>query len=334
MRNYYYIREKISVKNGHSIFDDRLYAELNNIENFSIHRIDIDKNNNCILLDDKKIPAPTFISMLKDYGSVFVFSHFSVFKYLKHASNAVCINHDLPYWAYFKTGEIKGYLKGIALYLYITHFQKYSNFNFFISEVEHERSKLPEHSKGLIRVGCSPTSGPLKAKKRFLKEALLSGNYKWSLKRKSLHRSIQILDQSTLKLAAYNVCDVFEDICCDLNVSVSLNDNIEEDEFIRFGIISDSFVSGFKLKSLELIEKGCCLLTFCDLLQEFRHIVNSELFVRKVSSPTDINSTVEELIQNPISAEQFNQFRREITTYFSWKKSASIVHKKIENLFN
>ena len=135
MKKLVYIHQFIEQTNGHSIVDVRLIEQLRDQKSVSFISLQYDNKTRQILngLD---------INEIDKNDSIIILSHFNTFRLASHfkKSKIVYINHDLPYYAYLMSLNPVNFLKAIYSWSYIKYFWRYSDFNFFISKCELEKS--------------------------------------------------------------------------------------------------------------------------------------------------------------------------------------------------
>ena len=97
------------------------------------------------------------------------------------------------------------------------------------------------------------------------------------------------------------------------------------------GVITDNFLSGFKLKALELIGMGCCVVSFADISNEFDDVEYSDLFIRKVKSLNELDSVYSELQKDKSVAEKFSFFYNDVCAKFNWSETADKIISVIKS---
>ncbi len=96
---------------------------------------------------------------------------------------------------------------------------------------------------------------------------------------------------------------------------------------IRFGLIPDRFLGGFKLKSTYLIANNCILLSRCDLRSEFDGLPHAARFVRYTPALSDILSTMREFAdydQGELHG-RWIEFQDACSRRFSWENAAQAI---------
>jgi hypothetical protein len=303
----YIYKDQDSV-NGHSIFDNKLGAALKNQK-----------------VDSLKVTSYSDIirslSVIRNYD-VFILSHFTTFKfiYLLYilGKKVVLLNHDLPADAYRNTNKL-----GMIKYLYfkLSYFinSKFCYKEYFISNRELQKLYSGDISR-LVRVGTLDKQNPTPNK--ISKCLFISGNYKWSLKRKSLEKFLSSYD-GRYEIVIDSDCEVLIFYLNKFNLKYRTK--IKLDEYsVMIGLISDDFLSGFKLKTLELISKNCLILSFSDLRDEFSFIDNSEKYISYCESMDDFYSFCEDKLSfTEEDLKSFIEFKSIIKNKFNWELSAT-----------
>ena len=89
---------------------------------------------------------------------------------------------------------------------------------------------------------------------------------------------------------------------------------------LRFGLITDRFEAGHKLKTLAYIADNQIVLSFADVTADFAHLTDHSLFIRTLSNVADIKWHVANLAQIPSSElrRRFTAFQQACMQQFSW----------------
>lgn len=167
---------------------------------------------------------------------------------------------------------------------------------------------------------------------RLLQEVVISGSYDWAPKRRDL-----------LALAAEVKAGAFgphpapkwrHDLPLPSVTGAAALKAVSQDiiladysQGLRFGIIPDSFVGGFKLKSTHYIAHNCVLLSRCDIRDEFAGLPHAHEFVHFTPRLTDIASIVAEMAkrETPDLYARWREFQAACAEAFSWSASANLI---------
>jgi hypothetical protein len=96
---------------------------------------------------------------------------------------------------------------------------------------------------------------------------------------------------------------------------------------IRFGLITDRFEAGHKLKTMAYIASNQIVLSFADVAIDFVDIPDSALFIRRLTSVADIADQVEAILAIPVAEvrQRFVAFRQCCERAFTWKRVAEML---------
>jgi hypothetical protein len=170
-------------------------------------------------------------------------------------------------------------------------------------------------------VWISPPGVPpvvnLPANATLLREAVITGSYGWWRKRRDLTDFCQspglgvpifASDDNALAILGEEA----EDLRTQRDFSWSAG--------VRFGLITDAFLGGFKLKSLEYVAKNCILLSRSNIALEFAGLPHAEEFVRITPTKADMIATIREISAQPQAAtvERFRLFKQACVERYDW----------------
>ena len=93
---------------------------------------------------------------------------------------------------------------------------------------------------------------------------------------------------------------------------------------IRFGVITDRFVAGHKLKTGYYLANNAIVLSFADVTEDFADIPDHDFFIRRISDAREIGRHVA-----AVAAEEPRHLRARLETFkqrcaetFSWQRVA------------
>jgi hypothetical protein len=96
---------------------------------------------------------------------------------------------------------------------------------------------------------------------------------------------------------------------------------------IRFGLITDRFVAGHKLKTGYYLANNAVVLSFADVSGDFSDIPDHDFFIRKVHNVGEISRHV-----SAVMTEETHKLRTRLETFkqrcaevFSWRRAARIL---------
>jgi hypothetical protein len=164
------------------------------------------------------------------------------------------------------------------------------------------------------------------------RDLFLAGNYDWSAKR----RDIIAFARAYAEIPAR--AHVFHDQALPPLVESLLAPKLivpsQFAEAIRFGVIADTFSSGYKLKTMYYAANNCLTLTFADVEADFSAIPGHELFIRRIRSVADIEPIMAEVERlDPIVLRaKLTEFKRHCAEIFSWSAAADILSALVDRV--
>jgi hypothetical protein len=169
-----------------------------------------------------------------------------------------------------------------------------------------------------------PPAAELSANARFVPELFVSGTYGWFPKRRDVLAFAREYAACADKLAV--VADALPaQAQALLRPHAATLSDVES--AIRFGLITDRFESGHKLKTAYYLANNAIVLSYANVSRDFEHIADHQFFVRKISTASDIARHAAE-----VSAIEPAQLRARMTAFkeqcqqdFSWRRSASVL---------
>lgn len=199
---------------------------------------------------------------------------------------------------------------------------------------EHDRRLLQELAPGKDIAVAPPGTPPVipLAEERVIGEIVLSGSYEWLPKRRDLLAVAR--DVAQLKGSGQAMPGWRHDLALpDLEETAELarlSSPIAAEDYgggLRFGLIPDSFVGGFKLKSTYFIANNCVMLARCDIRDEFAGLPHYRQFVRFTPSLPDVVEVIAEFEAQagPELFARWREFQAACAARFSWERSADLV---------
>lgn len=192
------------------------------------------------------------------------------------------------------------------------------------------RKIAPRAVVSIAPPGCPPASEL--ASERFIPEVVISGTFEWAPKLRDLIVIARQYDSSDFSFIFRH--DHPLPLLSPPSLLNSESEPIQEKDFqegLRIGLIPDTFLGGFKLKSSYYIAMNCIVATMCDIREEFIGIPHADEFVRLVHCIDDIQKLVDEfrVNQNPRTFQRWREFKAACLSKFSWKNTASIISHSI-----
>jgi hypothetical protein len=168
-----------------------------------------------------------------------------------------------------------------------------------------------------------PQVVPLLPQAGLREELVVSGTFDWRPKRRDIMLFAQEYARERGRLPVF--ADRLPDEASAMLPTMPALSESEASEAIRFGLISDRFVAGHKLKTLSYIAHNQVVLSFSDAVHDFESIPDHEFFIRRIASTADIATQVA-----AVSAVGTDQIRERLLTFqrlcaqqFSWEEVGS-----------
>jgi hypothetical protein len=94
---------------------------------------------------------------------------------------------------------------------------------------------------------------------------------------------------------------------------------------LRFGLVTDRFEAGHKLKTLAYIAENQIVLSFAEIGDDFAHIPDWDLFLRRIHSVSDIQRHVRAVSDMPLAdlRDRFLTFKQRCAQEFTWERNAT-----------
>lgn len=184
------------------------------------------------------------------------------------------------------------------------------------ADVEGLRTAGVRRDDVLVAPPGAPPEAVLAEGAAVLAEAVLTGSYGWWRKRRDLKAfaaepplpyPIRVSDPAAREiLAGETLLDA---------------EGLDWSAGVRFGLITDRFQGGFKLKSLEYVANNCLILSLCDLGREFEGLPHAEEFIRFVGSKREMAEAIAaETSANPGVVERFRVFKAACLERYAWER--------------
>ncbi|RTM05630.1 MAG: hypothetical protein EKK33_33710 [Bradyrhizobiaceae bacterium] len=144
-------------------------------------------------------------------------------------------------------------------------------------------------------------------------ELVLTGSYAWWRKRRDLKGFAK---GARLPFKMH----VFDGLAREILGLADESPDVDWSAKIRFGLVTDRFVGGFKLKALEYVAKNCIVLTACDISPEFQGLPHADLFVRIISDKDNLLHVIEEIRREPDVVRKFREFKSACLAQYAWER--------------
>jgi hypothetical protein len=151
-----------------------------------------------------------------------------------------------------------------------------------------------------------------------LQELTILGTFDWRPKKRDLMRFAQDYAAAKGRLTVH--ADRLPPEADELLKPLAAPTRVEAACALRFGVITDRFESGHKLKTLAYIASNNIVMSFSDVSFDFDHIPDHDLFIRRVYSFDEMRAYINEISVLPwdILRQRFVAFKQRCAECFVW----------------
>jgi hypothetical protein len=180
----------------------------------------------------------------------------------------------------------------------------------------------------LVAPPGAPPSNPLAPGAGVIGEAILTGSYGWWRKRRDLKA---FAEGPSLPLPVLATDPLALEILGSQGRATT-DAAVDWSAGLRFGLITDRFQGGFKLKSTEYVAKNCVVISFCDLSAEFEGLPFAGEFVRGVKTKAQAAAVIAAMLKEPAPAlvERFRQFQAACLERYGWDRCLAPLAEAIQ----
>jgi glycosyltransferase involved in cell wall biosynthesis len=165
----------------------------------------------------------------------------------------------------------------------------------------------------------------LKAHASIHPSLIIAGTFDWILKRRDLNRFAKEYLSTKAALSPTFIEPVPEHIrSCIPDAVFGSRDNSES---VGFGLITDRFRAGFKLKVGAYIASNLIPIAFADVADDYIGLPHAEEFIITVDTVGEIDDLMGRIIsmQTPDTLVRFGEFQAAAAERFSWERSAAAI---------
>jgi len=178
------------------------------------------------------------------------------------------------------------------------------------------------HAAGIGRAAVlappgAPPSVVLDADAKVVEELVLLGSYAWWRKRRDLRAFVrdtafEVPVWASDPIALGELGMRGRAIACDAP---------RWSGAMRFGLVTDRFRGGFKLKSTEYVAMNCIVLSYSDISREFEGLPHADRFIRTVRSASDIREAMADIASGETdeTRARFLEFKAACLQRYDWQ---------------
>ena len=186
----------------------------------------------------------------------------------------------------------------------------------------------------LARPGPPPPL-PLAADAIVVRALVLLGTYDWFPKARDLRRfADEIVQASPQGVTVHGDAGVPPALAAQMSMQPS--GALDLSAAIRFGVVTDRFTAGHKLKTAAYLMQNCAVLSFADVIDDFCEIPHADRWIYRVRSVDDLAPIMAAMAarrQDEVRSE-LGVLKSDISEEMAWAKSASVVADAIQRAVN
>jgi len=183
---------------------------------------------------------------------------------------------------------------------------------------------------GLVLPGPPPPT-QLKETAACTRDLIVAGTFDWFPKARDLKRFASDWAAAPVSDArVYVSSGAPEDIRAAL--SAGAEESLDYVDAIRFGIITDRFTAGHKLKTAAYLMRNCAVITFAPVIHDFMDFPDAGRWIHHVSSMADVASAIRTMEARPAAdlRRELGQLKSDVGTRFAWSAQAGALSAVME----
>lgn len=181
----------------------------------------------------------------------------------------------------------------------------------------------------LVSPGAPPAS-PLNADAAVARELVISGTFDWFPKARDVRRFVA-------EYAAAPPADVrlrcAASIAADQRAALGAteDDAIDAASAIRFGLITDRFTAGHKLKTAAYLMSNCAVLSFAKVIEDYADLPFARDWIVEIESVADIDPAMQRLAARPAfeARNQLITLKAAVMERFAWSRQGEALSAAI-----
>ena len=175
-----------------------------------------------------------------------------------------------------------------------------------------------------------PPSKPLAADADLRRELVISGTFTW---RPKLHGLMQFArEYAALPRRETVRATDLPDAAATLLQPLARPTAEENQASIRFGLITDRFTAGHKLKTTDYLANNQIVLSFAEVAFDYARIPDHAFFIRRITSVAEIAEHMDAVAAEPIERvrERFVRFKQACAETFNWHSVATTLLQSLQ----
>lgn len=183
---------------------------------------------------------------------------------------------------------------------------------------------------GLVLPGPPPAT-PLKDTSACARDIIVSGTFDWFPKARDLKRFANEWAAAPVPDARVYVSPGVPDGIRE-TLRAGAEDSLDYSGAIRFGVITDRFTAGHKLKTAAYLMRNCAVITFAPVIHDFTDFPDAPRWIHHVSSMAEVASVIRAIEERPAAdlCRELAQLKADVGTRFAWAVQANALSATIE----
>lgn len=182
----------------------------------------------------------------------------------------------------------------------------------------------------LVQPGAPPAA-PLNADAATTRDLVISGTFDWFPKARDLRRFVgEYAAQPPAGVRLRCTTAVPEDLRATLGATE--DDAIDAAGAIRFGLITDRFPAGHKLKTAAYLMNNCAVLSFTRVIEDFADLPFASNWIIEVSRSSELGPAIDRLVRRPAdeARAELAVLKDAVAERLSWSRQAANLAVLIE----
>ncbi|MES1202952.1 MAG: hypothetical protein ABUS57_16060 [Pseudomonadota bacterium] len=184
---------------------------------------------------------------------------------------------------------------------------------------------------GLVLPGVPPAA-PLPPNGAARRDLVVSGTFDWFPKARDLRRFAQDYAAAPVPGASLFASPT---ITRDIRDALGAGDEttLNYGDAIRFGIVTDRFAAGHKLKTAAYLMCNCAVVSFAPVLHDFEDMPHARGWIHHVASVADVAGVVDAFERRPAPAllAELAALKADLGTRLAWSAQAAALASVMES---
>jgi hypothetical protein len=183
---------------------------------------------------------------------------------------------------------------------------------------------------GLVLPGAPPPT-PLREDATCARDLVISGTFDWFAKARDLKTFAREYQASPVaQTRVFASSGIPHEVRTALGAG--LESNLDYSERIRFGIITDRFTAGHKLKTAAYLMSNCIVISYAQVIHDFHNLPNAARWIHQVASTDEVATVMKAIESRPMAdlRGELEELKAAIGTQLAWTAQAETLSAMIE----